>query len=179
MKRRAILSMLLVLLVEFGPFAEVLSQILVPNYHPSTNSLLSAGIQQEAHLAVSLFAETNKTFDERVYQSVRSEAKPPLVISFHLISFVFFHPTTNDYVGSHSELGQPDELLCTGETISHRKGSSNDIPLNYVRVVDRRRKEVAAELELLVGVASLKSPQDVRYFRRSFRFVYRDGWKEE
>jgi hypothetical protein len=76
-------------------------------------------------------------------------------------------------------MGQPHELFCTGTNISRRPGSTNEIPLIRVSTVDRHRKELTADLDLLVGVTPVAAPQDARYFRRSFRFVYRDGCKED
>jgi hypothetical protein len=143
-----------------------------------TNGLFSENIQQELDLPVALFQKTNTSFDEKVYESVRRAIKPPAIISFHMITFVFSSPSTNDLVFSFCEMGQPDELICTGKSVSRRPGSTNEVPLNRIRTVDRHKKDVAADLDVLVGVAPPNDPQDVRYFRRSFRFVYRDGWKE-
>jgi hypothetical protein len=123
--------------------------------------------------------ETNKAFDEMVYKSVRASIKPPAIISYHLVTFVFSYPTTNDYVGSSCEMGRPDELICTSESVSRRIDSTNEIALNYVRIVDPHRKQVTADLDLLIGGAPLSDPRDVQYFRRSFRFLYGGGWREE
>jgi hypothetical protein len=100
-----------------------------------------------------------------------------MIVSFLLITFIFSSPSTNDPVYSFCEMGRPDELICTGVSVSRRPGSTNEIPLIRVSTVDPRKKDVTADLDLLIGVASLNKPQDIRYLRRSFSFVYRDGWR--
>ena len=179
MNGRTLLRMLLVMATGLGSLATAFSQIPVPKFAATNNWLLPASTQQEVHLARSLFVETNKTFDERVYKSVRSVMKPPVTISYQLISFVFFYPTTNGCIGSYTELGQPDGLLCTGQGISRTRDFTNDIPLNYVRVVDSHKKGVVAELELLISVAPVNEPEAAQCLRRSFRFVHRESWKED
>ena len=82
-------------------------------------------------------------------------------------------------VYSFCEMGRPDDLVWTGKRLSRRPGGTNEIPLIRVSTVDRHKKEVTADLDLLLGVAPLSDPQDVRYFRRSFRFNYQDGWRED
>jgi hypothetical protein len=159
-----------------------LGEIAVPKFAVRTNSLYPASTQREVHLIRSLFVETNKAFDEKVVKSFEADAKPPAIVTFHLVSFVFSYPTTNDYVGSASEIGRPNELIWTTEGIARREGATNKIhwiPLNYVRIVDDQRKVVTAELDMLIGVAPLKNPEEVRYFRRSFRFVHGDVWRED
>ena len=168
----------LVMAIGLSSLITASSQITVPKFAATNNWLLSASTQQEVHLVRSLFVETNKAFDEQICESVRSIMKPPITISYQLISFVFIYPTTNGWMASHTELGQPDGLLCTSGGISHTRDFTNDIPLNYVRVVDSDKKEIIAELEVLVSVAPLKDPRAARTMRRSFRFAYRDAWKE-
>jgi len=155
------------------------SPIVVPKYTASTNGWLSGNLLLESHLPVALFQWTNAAFDEKVYESVRKAVKPPMIISFHLITFVFSSPSTNDLVFSFCEMDQPHQLICTGTKVSRRPGSTNEIPLNRVSAVDRHKQELTADLDLLLGIAPLNDPQDVRYFKRSFHFVYRDGWKED
>jgi hypothetical protein len=178
-KSAPLLCVLLVIIIGSGLLATGSAQILVPKFTASANSLLPTSMQQETHLVDSLLAEPNKSFDEAVYRAVRADVRPPAIISFHLVTFVFSYQTTNDYAGSFCEMGAADELICTGKSVSRRSSSTNEIPVNYVRIVDRQKREVTADLDLLVGVAPLKDPNDVHYLRRSFHFVYRDGWKEE
>jgi hypothetical protein len=158
--------------------------ILVPELPPVTNGLVSAGppqgyLPQEVNLPVSLFQETNRTFDTKICESVRKTTKPPVVISFPLITFFFSSPDTNDPVYSFCEMDQPDELVCTGTNVFRRPGPTNLIPVIRTSTVNTRKKEVTADLDLLIGVAPLNKPQDIQYFRRSFRFVFRHGWREE
>lgn len=60
-----------------------------------------------------------------------------------------------------------------------RTNSVDQIPANYIYVVDPHVKNVIAEIDLLLGVAPLEKPQDATYFRRTFRFIYKNGWKED
>jgi len=135
-------------------------------------------VNREVDLARSLLAETNRSFDQKVYDSVRTNAHDPLVISFHLVSFIFYYPTGVAFLGSVTQMGQPDELVCTKDGIL-RRATTNEISANYVRVLDAHRKSVGADLDLFLGVAPLGKPQEAKYFRRSFRFVYQNGWKED
>jgi len=159
------------------------STILVPKYTPETNALLpgpwSENLAQESHLPVALFQETNSTFDLKLYESVRTDVKPPVIVSFVLVTFVFSSPNTKDPVYSFCEMGQPQELICTGTTVSRRPGTTNEIPLIRVSTVDRHKKDLTADLDLLICVAPVKDPKDTQYVRRSFRFVYRNGWEED
>jgi hypothetical protein len=105
--------------------------------------------------------------------------KPPTTISFELISFICYHPTTNEFAVSHCEMGLPDQLLCTSVGISRRRPSStNEVPVNFVRVVDRGKENEVVELDLLLRIASADGPTHAHYVRRSFRFTYHDGWIE-
>jgi len=151
----------------------------VPKYAGKKSSLVPTKVQQEVHLARSLFAETNRIFDEKVYSLVRKDCQPPAIISFQLVSFVFSYPSTPGWAPSTCDTGQPDQLLCTAEGVSRSSNSTNEIPLNYVRIVDPQKRDITADLDLLLGVAPLNKPKEVRYFRRSLRFVYQDGWIEE
>lgn len=183
MRNSTILGIVLAAVVGSASPVAAASKILVSRYTPETNGLLSGislgDLPQISHLPVALFMETNTTFDAKVYESVRTTVKPPIVVSFLLVTFIFSSPNTNTPVYSFCEMGQPQELLCTGTNISRRPGSTNEIPLIRVSTVDRNKKDLTADLDLLVGVAPAADPQDVRYFRRSLRFVYRDGWKED
>jgi hypothetical protein len=154
--------------------------IQVPKY-TGTNTIFdgfySNDFVQQVDLPVALFQHTNTLFDTEIYESVRKTVKEPAVVSFFLITFIFSSPSTNDPVYSFSEMGNPDELIWSGKVVSRRPGSTNQIPLIRVSTVDRHGKELTADLDLLLGVAPLNNPKDVEYVRRSFHFVYRDGWK--
>ena len=183
MRTSTVLRLLLAISVGSASLAAASSQVLVPKVASDTNALFSGAfsgyLPQEVNLPVALFQETNTTFDMKVCESVRATIKPPMVVSFHLVTFIFSSPNTNDPVYSFCEMGRPDDLVCIGRSVSRRPGSTNEVPLIRVSTVDRHKKDVTAELDLLISVAPLDAPQDIRYFRRSFRFVYRDGWKED
>jgi len=138
----------------------------------------ASAFNREVDFMRSLLEETNRNFDEKVYSSVRTNVSGPIVISYSLVSFVFHYPAGVAHAGSATEMGQPDELVCTKQSIL-RRATTNEIPANYIRILDTHRKDVSAELDLLLGVAPLGKPEDVKYLRRCFRYVYRDGWKEE
>ena len=181
MRRTTIFSLLLGIAVGTAPLAAASPPILVPTFGTGTNGPLSRlffeYLPQEVNLPVALFQETNTTFDMKVCESVRTTIKPPMIVSFLLVTFIFSSPSTNDPVYSFCEMGRPDELICTGVSVSRKPGSTNEIPLIRVSTVDPHKKDVTADLDLLIGVAPLNKPQDIRYLRRSFRFVYRDGWR--
>ncbi|HYG36022.1 MAG TPA: hypothetical protein VEC99_14625 [Clostridia bacterium] len=179
MHKRNILRLVFLLCIGCASLASGSPRIVVPKWTADTNGFFSETMQQESHLPVALFHCTNAPFEHRLYESVSGNAKPPVIISFHLVSFVFSSPNTNDLVFSSCEMGSPDELVCNGKSVSRRPGSTNEIPLIRVSTVDRRKNQLTADLDLLLGVAPLSDPQDKQYFRRSFRFVYADGWKED
>jgi hypothetical protein len=183
MRNSTILATVLAIVATTASSVIAGSTILVPNYTPETNGipagLFSEHLAQESHLPVALFQETNSTFDLKLYESVRTTVKPPVIVSFLLVTFVFSSPNTNDPVYSFCEMDQPHELVCTDTNVSRRPGSTNEIPLIRVSTVDRHKKDLTADLDLLIGVAPTEDPKDIRYVRRSFRFVYRNGWKED
>jgi hypothetical protein len=183
MRNSIILGTMLAIVAVIVSSAIAGSTILVPKYTPGTNGLLSGpcseNLAQESHLPVALFQEANTTFDLKLCESVRTAVKPPITVSFLLVTFVFSSPSTNDPVYSFCEMGQPHQLLCTGTNVLRRPGATNEIPLIRVSTVDRHIKDLTADLDVLVGVAPAADPKDARYVRRSFRFVYRNGWREE
>jgi len=157
----------------------VFSQTVATNASSFSELPFAVTLNREVDLMRSLFAETNTSFDEKVLQSVEKDAKRPVVISYQLISFIFYYPTGVVYLTSSStEMDQPDELVCTMAGVT-RKATTNEISANCVRLMDSQRATVGADLDLLLGVAPLERPQDTRYVRRTFRFVYKNGWTEE
>jgi hypothetical protein len=138
----------------------------------------SATVDREVDFMRSLLEETNRDFDQRVYSSVRTNTSGPIVISYNLVSFVFHYPAGVPHAPSATEMVNPDQLVCTKEG-TRRRDTTDEIPANYVRIADSHRKEVSAELDLLLSVAPLGKPEELKHLRRSFRFVYRNGWKED
>ena len=131
----------------------------------------------EVDLIHSLLNQTNRNFDQKVCSSLTTNADGPVVISYRLVSFTFYYPAGIAIPPSSTEMANPDELVCKKDDII-RRATTNEIPANYVRLFDSRRKNAESELDLLLGIAPLERPQEVRYSRRSFRFVYQKGWKE-
>jgi hypothetical protein len=72
------------------------SRIVVPIYTPDTNGFLyntlTGYLFQEINLPVALFHETNTLFDLKICESVCASVKPPMVVSFQLVSFIFRLP---------------------------------------------------------------------------------------
>jgi hypothetical protein len=171
---RCILTLVLSLPVALTAFSQ----------SPQTNASILAGLpwaetyNREVDLIHPLLNQTNKNFDQKVCRSLSTNASNPVVISYQLVSFTFYYPTGVAFAASSTEMASPYELVCTKDGIL-RRDSTNKIPANYIRVSDAQRKSVEAELDLLLGVAQLQRPQDIRYFRRSFRFAYQNGWKED
>jgi hypothetical protein len=133
---------------------------------------------REVDFMRSLLHEPNKDFDQKLYASVGTNSEGPIIISYRLVSFVFFYPPGIAHAPSATEMVRPDQLLCTEGTVK-RRAAKDEIPANYVRISDSQRKVVGAELDLVLSVASLDKPGESKCLRRSFRFVYRNGWKEE
>ena len=138
----------------------------------------AAAANREVDFMRSLLEETNRDFDQKVYGSVRTNTSGPIVISYSLVSFVFHYPAGIAHAPSATEMVQPNQLVCTKEGIT-RQDTKDEIPGNYVRISDSNSKEVTAELDLLLSVAPLGKPEELKPLRRSFRFVYRNGWKDE
>jgi hypothetical protein len=135
-------------------------------------------LNREVDFMRSLLQETNRDFDQKVYASVGTGGGSPIVVSYSLVSFVFHYPAGIAHAPSATEMVQPDQLVCTKEGIK-RRSSKDEIPANYVRIPDSRRKEVGAELELVLSVVPLGKPEETKCLKRSFQFVYRNGWKAE
>ena len=135
-------------------------------------------LNREVDFMRSLLEETNRDFDQKVYALVGTNGSAPIVISYSLVSFVFYYPAGIVHAPSATEMVQPDQLICT-KGIVKRRDAKDEIPANYVRMSDMQRKEVGAELDLVLSVAPLDKPGETKCLRGSFRFVYRNGWKEE
>src|SRR6476660_3379253 len=105
-------------------------------------------LNREVDLMRSLFAETNRSFDQKVCRSLSMISDKPTVISYKLISFIFYYPAGVDYyAGSSTEIDQPDELVFTKGGIL-RRGTTNEISANCVRLLDAHRSSVGAELDM-------------------------------
>jgi hypothetical protein len=149
-----------------------------------TNYLQSIipSINQKADLGALLHFNTDEDvtcdFDEQVCKSLPANSTSPRIISCKEISCVFHYRTTNECIPSYQEMGGSYNLIYRDGKIT-RTNSVDEIPGNYIYVVDPHVKNVIVEIDLLLGVAPLEKPQDVMYFRRTFRFVYKNGWKED
>src|SRR5262245_36575122 len=108
MLTQTFLALALVISVASAFPASAASKIVLSKYTPEKGGLLSelGDLPQITHLPVGLFIETNSIFDRKLCESVRSTAKPPIVISFCLVTFVFTSPNTNTPVYSFCEMGQ-------------------------------------------------------------------------
>ena len=136
-------------------------------------------LNREVDLMRSLIAETNKAFDQKICASIGEVPKKPLVVSFQQVSFIFYYPAGVSYLKTPgTEMDAPDELICTKSAVL-RRATTNEIPANSIRVLDVHRKNVTAEVDVLLGVSSLDKPNDATYVRRVFRYIYEDGWKED
>lgn len=135
-------------------------------------------LNREVDFMRSLLEEPNRDFDQKVYASVGTNGTGPIVISYSLVSFVFHYPAGVPHAASATEMVQPDQLVCTKEGVKRRE-IKDEIPANYVRISDSQTKVIGAELDLVLSVAPLGKPENTKCVRRSFRFVYRNGWKEE
>jgi hypothetical protein len=174
-----LIRIITMLLVNLSALSSAFSQIrLAVTYTNYQQSLYPETVLRELDLIRPLFADTNMIFDAEVCKSVKALSKEPAVVTYQLVSFVFHYPTTNGSGGSTTELWSTDELICAKEGIS-RRATTNQIPANYVRVLDTQRKQVSCDLDLLLGVAPLQGPQEVKCFRRTFRFTYQNGWRED
>ena len=135
-------------------------------------------LNREVDFMRSLLEETNRDFERKIYASVGGSGGSPIVVSYSLVSFVFHYPVGITHAPSATEMVQPDQMVCTKESIQ-RRSTKDEIPANYVRVSDSQRKEIGAELELVLSVAPLGKPEQTKSLKRSFQFVYRNGWKVE
>jgi hypothetical protein len=133
---------------------------------------------REVDFARSLLEQTNRVFDEKVWRSVTTDVAKPMVVSYELVSVIFSYPTGSSYAPSATEMVQPDELVMAKGCVV-RRATTNEIPANYVRVLDAQRKNVGAEVNVLLRVAPAEKPDQVTCLRRAFRYVYRNGWEEE
>ena len=165
------------------------AQVVIPRYESTTNSLLSSlasplrqmldAVNQEVTLARSLFADTNRVFDHEVVARALHHDRQPILVSFKSISFLFSYPSSNSVAPSYCEAGLVDDLLSSNQVVIRKaSASTNEIPTSYVRVFAPRQHNPTADVDLILGVAPLANPEDLQYVRQSFRFVYRDGWRE-
>jgi len=137
---------------------------------------------RETDFVQRLFVETNQLradFEKKLCASLPSSGGKSNMIQFQQITLIFYRSTTNDLVVSDSRPGDLDEIIYSRKGILHAQVITNEIPLNQLRVLDVNMKEPVAEVDLFLGVSSLENPERQRFFRRSYRFVYRKDWKEE
>lgn len=150
-------------------------------------TLASPEANREMALVRGLLVKPNSVtitnFDKQICRSLHLRHGKPMVVSMCLITFTFYHPRTNADIpscyGANTEPGDPDELVCNHGTICRTNLISNEVPVNYVQLVDTSKRQDEADVDLLLGVAPLQDLQDMRYFKRSFRFVWNGDWKEK
>lgn len=148
-----------------------------------TNSIpFIFALARETDFVQRLFVETNQLradYEKRLCASLPSSGGKSNVIQFQQITLIFYRSTTNDLIISGSGQGDPDEIIYSRNGIQHAQIITNEIPLNQLRVLDVNMKDPVAEVDLFLGVSSLENPERQRFFRRSYRFVYRKDWKQE
>jgi hypothetical protein len=110
-------------------------------------------------------------------KAVNADLNKGAIVSYELASFVFYYPSSNYWVASSTEMSLPDLLICKGGRVSRRE-TTNEIPVNCVRLVDPSKRDILAEADFLLGVTPMENPGQHKYIRRSLRFIYRDGWKK-
>ena len=114
-------------------------------------------------------------FDKQVCKSLGIHSRSPMMISCKELSCVFFSSETNQWFGSQQEMGGSLDLIYhDGQII--RTNTDEQVPDDTILLFDPNVKELTVEINLLLSVAPVGRPQDVKYVRRSFRFVHRNRW---
>jgi hypothetical protein len=131
-------------------------------------------------LASELLEKTNvygyTSFDRQIVTSLPIEASPRLIV-YQQFTIVFHYPRKEQRVESLVDMARLCGLISSGDSII-RTNSAEKVPVSIVRLVDPGVKEVEAEVNVLLGVSPLEDSQKVKYFKRSFRFLYRNKeWK--
>jgi hypothetical protein len=141
-------------------------------------------INAAADLGAQLNWNTNEAvvsdFDKQVCKSLGIRSKSPMMISYKELSLVFHFPKTNEWLVPSQEMGGSLNLIYQDGKIV-RTNTEEQVPGNCIRLFDPNAKELTVEIDLLLGVAPLEKPQDVKYkyVRRSFRFAYRNRWVDD
>jgi hypothetical protein len=139
-------------------------------------------VNERANLCALLHFNSNEDatcdFDEQVCTSLTTNSGLPRIISCKEISFVYHCRTTNEFFESSQDMAGSYNLIYSNGKIT-RTDSEDQIPENDIYVVDPNVKDTTVEIDLLLGMAPLKTPKDVVYLRRQFRYVYRNGWLKE
>ena len=140
---------------------------------------LVSSVNAVADLAAQLNWNTNEdmvsAFDKRVCESLGLRPKSPVFVSYKELSLVIHLPTTNECFDSSQEMGGSLNLIYSDKKIV-RTNSEAQVPANYIRLYDPKVKELTVEIDLLLSTMPLDRPQEVKYLRRSFRFVHRNRW---
>lgn len=144
------------------------------NYIPSINAEADLGALLHGNIKESIPSD----FDEQICKSLSIKSESPMIISFQEMSFVFHYRTSKECIESSQDMSPLWGLIYQDGKIT-RTTNTDQVPVNYVRIVDPAVKNTIVEIDLLLGVAPLEKPQDVKYVRRSFRFIYNNGWKED
>lgn len=158
----------------------VISVLCVPTYpdQPVLRFINPLSVRREVDLMRSLLVATNAAFDRIVATAIPINTNRNVTITYLQVSFIFYYPDAKEVSPSNTELGFLDDLAHKSGRIVREPNSTNQIPLNYIRVFDSSKSDITAELDIFVSVSPLNGIQPRQYYRRSFYFVYKDGWKE-
>jgi len=138
-----------------------------------------ASINAKADLGALLHYNTNEdtcsNLEKLLCKSLDIQSKTPMIISYKEFSLIFHNGKTNECLESSQEMGPLPHLVYQNGAIT-RTNNEEKVLSNYIWIVDPNIKEPMVEIDLLVSVEPIGRPQDVKYMRRSFRYVYRNGW---
>jgi hypothetical protein len=182
MKKQFIFIPLVVILLT----SKACSLELPANSEDSNNFFSSPGwtnlvllVNAKADLGAQLNWNTNEDvasdFDKQVCKSLHIQSRSPVMISYKELSTVFHFSKTNELFDSSQEMGGSFSLIYQDGKIT-RTNTEDHVPINYIPLLDPKVKELNVDIDLLLSVTPLEKPEDVKYERRSFRFVYRNRW---
>lgn len=143
------------------------------NLIPSENAKAELGALLHGNIKESVPSD----FDAQICRSLNIKSKSPVIITFQEVSFIFHYPTAKARIKSSQEMSSWWDLIYRDGEIT-RTNSADQVPFNDIGLVDPSVTNEMVEIDLLLGVAPLEKPQDIKYVRRSFRFVYSKEWKE-
>ena len=145
------------------------------NFQP----LISSTMQREVELVQSLIIDTNIDFSRNLLSKIQSPSNQITFVSYELVSFIFYYPNSTNHISSaYSEMGTFDGIRLSRGKIEKVTLNTNQIPLNYVRLIKFDITEPIAEVNLLLNISSNDKAQYTRYTWRSIRYVFKGSWKE-
>jgi hypothetical protein len=132
-------------------------------------------LHRELDLGMELVGRTNAAFDKALIGLIPGGVVSELDI--RQMTFVFYYPKIDNVLPSDTEMSVGLRLVAHNGTVE-RSSTTNEFPINQVRVFDSKGTNLVCEVELLGSVTFEGNSRSQLIGRMLFRYSFEGSWKE-